>query len=119
MEMGFFMHRARPRAQVCSGKKNKVKIVFCSGMNKFCPPAAASREPRRGNKYERTRLCADGGWGWEVIDKIGRGAHHSRRPLLKLLSRFGALFLKAREAPSKKKEADSKTANLILGETKG
>ncbi len=60
------------------------------------------------------------GVGGEVINKIGRGAHLSRCPLPKLLSRFAALFLKAREAPSKKKkETDSKTANLILGETKG
>ena len=81
-----------------AAKKNIVKITRCSGMSKFCPPAVASRESRRGNKYERTQWHADGGGG-EVIDNIGRGAHLSRRPLPKLLSRFGASFMKAREAP--------------------
>jgi len=66
----------------------------------------------------RDRVTMGGGRG-EVFDKIGRRAHLSRRPSPKLLSRFGASFLKVQEAPSKKNEADSKTANLILGETKG
>jgi hypothetical protein len=43
------------------------------------------------------------------LDKIGRGVP----------SRFWASFLKAREARSKKKEADSKTAILVLDKNKG
>jgi hypothetical protein len=56
-----------------------------------------------------------GGGRGEVLDKIGRGAHLSRHPSPKLGFLFSGFFLKAREARSKKKkEADSKTANLVL-----
>jgi hypothetical protein len=60
-----------------------------------------------------------GGGGGEVIDKIGRGAHLSRRPLPKLLSCFGALFLKVREAPSKKKEGRQQDRESDFGRNKG
>jgi hypothetical protein len=48
-----FFYRASPHTRVCSEKKNMVKIARCSGMSKFCPPAAALGELRQGNKYER------------------------------------------------------------------
>jgi hypothetical protein len=73
-------------------------VIRCSSMSKFCPLAAALRESTRGNKQARTQLRADGGWGGEVIDKIGRRAH---LPRPKSVSCFGASFLKAREAHSK------------------
>ncbi len=83
-------------------KKPKAKIAQCSGMGKFCPPAAALPESPRGNTYA-ANSCAirGGGGGGEVIDKIGRGAH---LPCPKLFSCFWALFLKAREAPLKKRK---------------
>ncbi len=57
--------------------------------------------------------------GGEVLDKVGRGAHLSRHPSPKLGFLFLGLFLKVQEACSKKKEADSKTANLVLDKNKG
>jgi hypothetical protein len=43
-------------------KKPKAKIARCSGMGKFCPPAAASPESPRGNTYAADS-CAIGGGG--------------------------------------------------------
>jgi hypothetical protein len=43
-------------------KKPKAKIARCSGMGKFCPPAAALPELLRGNTYAADS-CAIGGGG--------------------------------------------------------
>jgi hypothetical protein len=83
----FWMHRV-PALTSLQQKKTKGKIARCSGMSKFCPPAAALRESIRGNQYRRMRSRANGGWGG-VIDKIGRESHLSRCPSP---SRFGASF---------------------------
>jgi hypothetical protein len=82
-------------------KKPKAKIARCSGMGKFCPPAAALPELPRGNTYAADSCAIGGGGGGEVINEIGRGAH---LPRPKLFSCFRALFLKAREAPLKKRK---------------
>ncbi len=62
MEMGFFECIVRARTHKFAAKKPKAKIAQCSGMSKFCPPAAASCKSMRGNCYEWTRCAADGGW---------------------------------------------------------
>ncbi len=77
-------------------KKPKAKIAQCSGMGKFCPPAAALPESPRGNTYAADSCAIGGGGGGEVMDKTGRGAH---LPHPKSFSCFRASFLKAREAP--------------------
>ncbi len=61
-KMGFFRCIMRSCMHEFAAKKNKGKIARCSGMSKFCPHTAALRESIRGNKYERTQLCADEGW---------------------------------------------------------
>jgi hypothetical protein len=104
MEMGFFYASCLPGRMSLQRKKPKAKIAQCSGMSKFCPPAAALRKSMRGNRHEWTRCAANGGWGGEVLNKIGRGAHLSRHPLPKLGFSFSGFFLKAQEARSKKKQ---------------
>jgi hypothetical protein len=82
-------------------KKPKAKIARCSGMGKFCPPAAALPESHQGNTYAANSCAIRGGGGGEVIDKNGRGAH---LPRPKSFSCCRASFLKAREAPLKKRK---------------
>ncbi len=82
-------------------KKPKAKIALCSGMGKFCPPAAASPKLPRGNTYAADSCAIGGGRGGEVINIIGRGAHLA---CPKSFSWFRASFLKAREAPLKKRK---------------
>ncbi len=61
-----------------------------------------------------------GGGGGDVLYKIGRGAHLSRHPLPKLSFSFsGFVFESAGSSLKKKKEADSKTAILVLDKNKG
>jgi hypothetical protein len=83
--------------------KTKAKIARCSGMGKFCPPATALLESPWGNTYAADSCAIRGGGGGEVINKIGRGAH---LPRPKSFSCFWASFLKAREAPLKKRKRD-------------
>ena len=44
-------------------KKNHCKNRQCSGMGKFCPPAAASPESPRGNTYAADSRAIGGGGG--------------------------------------------------------
>ena len=86
-------------------------------LSKFCPPAAALRESIRGNQYQLTRSRADGGG---VINKIGRGAHLSRRLLPKVAFLFWGFVLKSAGSSlsafeKRKKEADSKTGESNFG----
>jgi len=46
----FFYASYEPAHMSLQRKNTKVKIARCSGMSKFCPPAAASRKSRQGNK---------------------------------------------------------------------
>ncbi len=111
-----------------AAKKNKVKITRCSGMSKFCPPAAASRKLMRGNNYDWTRSRADGGWGVGGTQQNWKGSATSLAQTAFLF--WGFVFKSAgnslknntgsiRKLPQKKTESDSKTANLIFRETKG
>ena len=52
--MFFFDTSCVPERTSLLRKKTQAKIARCSGMSKFCPPAAALGELRQGNKYERT-----------------------------------------------------------------
>ncbi len=61
--MFFFDTSCVPEHTSLQRKKTQAKIARCSGMSKFCPPAAASRESMRGIRDERTRCAANGGWG--------------------------------------------------------
>ena len=56
------------------------------------PPAAASRESMQRNKYER-------------FDRVpmGRGGVINKNPCRNCFRLYGALFLKAQEAPTKKR----------------
>jgi hypothetical protein len=63
----FFNASCLPVRTSLKRKKTKAKIARCSGMSKFCPPAAASRKSMRENRFERTQCGADGGWGGEVL----------------------------------------------------
>ncbi len=84
-------------------KKPKAKIAQCSGMGKFFPPDAASPESPRGNTYA-TDSCAIRGGGREGGNRQNwqGSAPPSARP--KSFSCFRASFLKAREAPLKKRK---------------
>jgi hypothetical protein len=63
MEMGFFINASCIQIRtILKQKKTKAKIVQCSGMGKFCPPAAALLELPRGNTYA-ANSCAIGGGG--------------------------------------------------------
>ncbi len=60
-----------------------------------------------------------GGGGGEVLNKIGRGAHLSRHPSPKLGFSFSGFVFESAGSSLKKKEADSKTAILVLDKNKG
>ncbi len=84
-------------------KNPKAKIARCSGMGRFCPPAATSPESPRGNTYAADSCAIGGGGGGKVIDKIGRGAH---LPRPKWFSCFRASFLKARSETARPQGVD-------------
>jgi hypothetical protein len=101
----FFDTSCVPERTSLLRKKTQAKIVRCSGMSKFCPPAAASRESMRGNRNERTRCAADGGCvgGGRYSTKLAGERTSADIPCPNLVSCFWASFLKAREGCSKKK----------------
>jgi hypothetical protein len=83
-------------------KKTQGKNRAMQRHGQVLPPccAAASPESPWGNTYAANSCAIGGGGGGKVVDKIGRGAH---LPRPKSFSCFRASFLKAREAPLKKR----------------
>ncbi len=94
-EMVFFStHHACYYAQVLGIKKPKSKIRRCSGIGKFCSPAAASPKLMQGNKFKP--LCC-------MIAVGGGGGQEGAPPLLKLIFLFlGFVFGSAGSAGKKK-----------------
>jgi hypothetical protein len=100
--MGFFYASCEPAHTSLSEKKTRSKLRD-QRHEQVLPPC----ESMQGNKYERSNQVPMG--GGEVIDKI----------LAKTAFSFWGFVFESAGSSHKKKEADSKTANLILGETKG
>ncbi len=59
-------------------KKPKAKIARCSGMGKFCPPAAASPESPRGIHMPPILARSEREGAGEVINKIGNSLAQNR-----------------------------------------
>ncbi len=61
---GFFIDASCMRIRlILKQKKSRAKIARCSGMGKFCPPAAASPESPWGNTYADDSCVIGGGGG--------------------------------------------------------
>jgi hypothetical protein len=114
MEMGFFYASCVPVCTSLRQKKPKAKIMQCSGMSKFCPPAAASRKSMRWNCYEWTQCAANGGMGGEGgTQQNWQGSAPQQTSLTQTWFLVFGLLFESAGSSLKKKEADSKTATMV------
>ena len=92
------------------------RFARCSGRGAKLAHAAASRESMQGNRNERTRCVADGGWGGGGTQKNWQGSAPQQTSLtLTWFLVFGLLFKSTGSSLKKKKGGRQQDRNSSFG----
>jgi len=118
---GFLMPRACEYARVCSKKKTRQNSRDAVAWASYAPMRLRRQNSRGGMPKLPIIARSEPNGGGEVMNKMGRRAHLLAQNRFLI---FGLRFRKRGKPQEglrkkRKKEADSKTAILILGKNKG